>query len=200
MGYTVYRTPQATLRRLAQMAAVAHQPASPPPQRMRTRDQRAADARTADAYERACTGYQIRCMNDAARRFWRDAAPSKGLMAGSHSEPPPSAFPTPRYGSDNGGNHNVRATYESALEGARGGSDTMALAHGGDPVPDLSRKPAMGAPSQDLPLCSQNAVNHHHWSLSPEKRSDFLAAVRGAHVNGQDVSPAAIAKIAAMFA
>lgn len=198
--YTISRTTDATLRRLAQMAATARQPATP----TRTRDAaamcdaRAADARARDNHERFVACDNLRRMNYQARRFW-DSAGERGLMGGLKSEDPPSAFAQPRYGAANGGQHNVGVgSLGSVIAGARSGSDTLAHSTPFDPVGDLGRR-GSGAPMGDLPLASMNATNAHHWGLPQEKRSDFLAAVRQAHVNGLDVSPDGIARLAAMF-
>jgi hypothetical protein len=181
--YTVSRTPQSTLNRLSAMARVARQPAQRTRDAASMRDAAMRDAQTRDAYERVRTADTLRTMNLRNQRFW-DNAGERGLMAGLREEPP-GPGPGMQYGAGNSMHQR--------------GSTEMAVSSPFDPVSDLDRK-GSGAPGKDMPACSQNAMNSWYWRLPQEKRADFAAGVSQAHASGHDVSPAGIAKIAAMFA
>jgi hypothetical protein len=80
-----------------------------------------------------------------------------------------------------------------------GGEMQLVFGHGGDPIPDLSRR-GSGAPAgRELPICSLNAHNEHFWKLPQEKRSGFSNCVMQTLSNGGDISLSGIARIADSF-
>lgn len=189
MAYAILRTNPNTLARLRRLASVAHLPLNgappPPPARSttRTRDARMMDAKARDEQMRDAENRQLRAMNEANRRFWRDAAavhnsPPGDLALRMEAIGAPSRFDTgaPRF------DHAA-------------GPTGLAFAHPGDPIPDKSRKGSYG----ELSLAAMNAHSHHFWNLPEHRRADFSRAVTEAARSGRDISPEAVGEIAKQF-